>query len=83
MLELGDAIKLAAMNAFDASKPAEPVIGTVSTANPLMINLDSKVPLSKKSLILMKGLDLETGDKVLLIRASGGQKFYVIGEVEQ
>ena len=81
MAELTELIKMAAMNTINASKLTEPVVGTVTDENPLTISLDSKAVLSGGSLILMKGLDLETGDKVLLIRASGGQKFYVIGEV--
>lgn len=81
MAGLAELLMLAATNTINASKLTEPVVGTVTGENPLTINLDSKAVLSGGSLILMKGLDLETGDKVLLIRASGGQKFYVIGEV--
>lgn len=81
MAELTELIKMAAMNTVNASKPTEPIVGIVTGDNPLTINIDSKIPLSGDKLILMKGLNLETGDKVLLIRASGGQKFYVIGEV--
>lgn len=81
MPELAELMKMAAMNTVKASKLTEPIVGTVTNENPLTISLDSKVILSGGSLILMKGLDLETDDKVLIIRASGGQKYYVIGEV--
>lgn len=66
-----------------ASKLTEPTVGTVVSTNPLNVKITDKITLPKGNLILVKGLNLEVGDSVLIIRAAGGQKYYVIGEVEQ
>lgn len=83
MSGLPELLKATAMNTIEASKLTEPIVGTVTGENPLTISIGSKMALSGSKLILMKGLGLEKGDKVLIIRASGGQKFYVMGEVAQ
>lgn len=81
MADLVDALRMSAARTIDASMLTEPIVGVVTKEEPLTISIDTKISLSGGKLILMKGLDLEVNDKVLLIRASGGQKYYVIGEV--
>lgn len=83
MADLVDALRMSAARTIDASMLTEPIVGVVTKEEPLTISIDTKISLSGGKLILMKGLDLEVNDKVLLIRASGGQKYYVIGEVAQ
>ena len=81
MADLVDALRMSAARTIDASMLTEPIVGVVTKEEPLAISIDTNISLSGGKLILMKGLDLEVNDKVLLIRASGGQKYYVIGEV--
>lgn len=68
---------------INASKLTEPTVGNVVSTNPLSVKITDKITLPRGNLILVKGLNLEVGDSVLIIRAAGGQKYYVIGEVEQ
>lgn len=81
MADLVDALRMSAARTISASMLTEPIVGVVTKEEPLAISIDTKISLSGGKLILMKGLELEVNDKVLLIRASGGQKYYVIGEV--
>lgn len=76
-------IKVAAMQTMEASKPVAVIEGEVIENNPLTIKVSEKLQLKKPNIVLSKGLDLEKGDKVLTLRASGGQKYYVICEVEK
>lgn len=46
------AIKTAALEAVDASKPVEVRFGTVVSADPLQIKVDQKVTLSGKQIVL-------------------------------
>lgn len=82
-MELAEALQLMALKTMEGSKPAEPFIGEVMGISPLVINVNNKLPVNRNRLVLAKGLDLEVGDRVLCIRALGGQKYYVICEVEK
>lgn len=82
-MELSEVLQLTALNAMKGSKPTEPFVGEITSVNPLSIKVSDKLTLSRSYLILAKGLYLEEGDSVLCIRASGGQKYYVICEVEK
>ena len=46
------AIKTAALEAVDASKPAEVRFGTVVSADPLQVKVDQKIILSGKQIVL-------------------------------
>lgn len=74
-------IQEAVSRIINASKLTEPTVGTVVSTSPLNVKITDKITLPKGNLILVKGLNLEVGDSVLIIRAAGGQKYYVIGEV--
>lgn len=82
-MELHEALQLTTLKAMEESKPTEPFVGEIAALSPLRIKVNDKLAIGRKSLIMAKGLDLELGDKVLCIRAPGGQKFYVICEVEK
>ncbi len=69
-------------NALEASKPCEPCEGIITAKNPVTVKVTDKINLSAgNNLAILKGLDLDIGDKVLLIKAPKGQKYYLIGEL--
>lgn len=88
------AIKKAAMDAFEASKPVNVFFGKVTSASPLKINVEQKMTLGDKQLVLTRSVTdyntltsngnikvfnaLKVGDEVVLIRQQEGQKFIVI-----
>lgn len=79
--ELTKAIKKAAMDAVDASKPCNVFFGKVTSASPLKINVEQKMTLGEKQLVLTKtakDAPLNENDEVVLLRQQGGQKFIVI-----
>lgn len=82
-MELSEALQLTILNAMEGSKLTEPFVGEITSVDPLSVKVSNKLTLSRNCLVLAKGLYLEVGDEVLCIRASGGQKFYVICEVEK
>lgn len=108
------AVKKAALETIEASKPVNVYFGEVVSASPLQINVDQKMMLGEKQLVLTEKVSdyttelkvdwqteresdhvhdisgrkkivvyngLGLGDKVILIRQQGGQKFIVIDRV--
>ncbi len=82
-MELHEALQLTTLKAMEGSKPTEPFVGEITSVSPLRVKVSDKLTVGRNSLIMAKGLDLEVGDKVLCIRAPGGQKYYAICEVER
>lgn len=79
-----DVIKRIAMNAFNASNPVNVLIGTVSIASPIEIEIHQKLKLSKEFLIMTERVTqsgLIKGDKVVLVRVQGGHQFVVSDKV--
>ncbi len=90
-------IKKAAMDAIDASKPAAVMYGEVITADPLSVNIDQRFTLTADFLVVPESLtkyevevDSQTitirpgllvGDKLLLLRMQGGQKFIILDKL--
>ncbi len=84
MLDFNDlliAVKKAAIDAVNATKPASILYGTVTSQSPLVISVDQKLKLSSDQLVLTQRVadyGLVIGDKVILIQAQGGQTFIVL-----
>lgn len=75
-------IKQAAVEAVEASKPAAILFGKVSDSAPLSIFVDQKLTLSAEFLVITdKVKSLTVGDKVILLRMQGGQKYIVLDKV--
>jgi len=81
--ELLQAVKRAALDAVEATQPAAPFIGTVTSEQPLQIQLHQRLILENPHLVFLSAVSgtLETGDRVALLRFQGGQKFLVLGIV--
>ena len=79
-------VKRAALEAVRASKPCSVTYGTVTATEPLEIAVDQKLTLRASQLLLtyaVRGeLALQRGEKVLLLRADGGQQYIVLDRVE-
>ena len=80
-----EAIKKAALDAVNATKPVAVLFGKVVSASPLKINVEQKMTLEGAQLILTRNVTdhptlggLKNGDEVILIRMQGGQQFLVI-----
>lgn len=54
----------------------------IGTYNNGKIKLDQKLNLSDKQYIKFKDMEIQSGDKVILLRKSGGQKYLVLGVIE-
>ena len=74
-VELTKAIKRAAVDAMNATKPVEVCFGKVTSASPLVILVEQKLPLGENQLILCRNV---TNYKTSI---SGGniQNFYYVG----
>lgn len=83
-------IKKAAVEAVEAAKPVSVVFGRVTAASPLTVRVDQKLTLSGDMLAVCAGIEplpghvregLKAGDRVLLLRMQGGQKYVVLDKV--
>jgi len=92
-----EAIKKAAMDAVVASNPVAVMFGTVTKTNPLEVNVDQrftldadflvqtaattelKVTIGGTEYVMREGL--QAGDRVVLLRVQGGQKYLILDRV--
>lgn len=82
--ELVETLKRAAVEAVEAKKPVSIYFGEVVNDTPLKINVEQKMILGDKQLILTGTIlekGLAVGDSVILIRMQGGQKFIVMDKL--
>lgn len=83
-IEFMKTIKRAALDAVNASKPVEVCFGKVTSTSTLKIFVDQKLLLSDKQLIITESIvqsGLAVGDKVVLLRQQGGQKYIIMGKI--
>lgn len=87
-------IKQSAVEAVAASNPVSIIYGTVSSSKPLEIRIGQKLSLDEDYLILTRNVtkykdnndliidnELKQGEKVILIRSQGGQRYVVLDKV--
>lgn len=83
---------------LDAQQPADLMFGTVTNQGPLEVTVNQRFTLTEAFLVVPEHLlafqitigsteyeirrGLETGDKVVLMRASGGNQFMIAGRLE-
>ena len=76
------AIKRAALEAVEASKPVTVCRGKVQSVSPLKISVGQKMILSEKQLIRLRTAEkIAVSDECLLLREQGGQKYVILGVV--
>lgn len=92
-----DAIKQAAIDAVKAEGPVMVQLGSVTKINPLEVLVDNRLSLQEDFLIVPESLTelkatvgnqeivirkpLAAGDKLLLIRMQGGQRYVIMDRV--
>lgn len=68
----------------EVSKPCDVITGVIDSVNPLKVGISQKMTLDEEFLIItsyFKTLDINIGDKVVLIRSQGGQQFLLLDKV--
>ena len=82
---LVEAVKKASRDEREASKPVNVYFGQVISVSPMRIDVEQKMILGEGQLILTKSVTdrdpLRAGDRVLIIRLQGGQRFAVIDQI--
>jgi len=80
LVELVQSIKQAAVEAVEAEVPVAVFVGTVEADSPFAVRLDQRLTLSRRRLVLLKGQAVPVvGERVALLRFSGGQQYLVLG----
>ncbi len=82
-------IKQAALRAVEAQKPVNVVYGKIVSISPLTVRINQKEMLSGDLLDVCAkvleppaaGAALKSGDKVILLRMQGGQKYVLLDKV--
>jgi murein DD-endopeptidase MepM/ murein hydrolase activator NlpD len=72
-----DLIKKVALNAFEASKPVQLLFGKVISTDPVKIQVNEHVTLTKEFLVING--EIFEGDNVSLLRCQGGHQYVVLG----
>ena len=84
MIELVQSVKRAAMEAVESQVPAAPCIGSVIEDSPLVVQLNQRLALPGRRLLFMEGQkEPRKGDNLALLRFVGGQKYLVLGWLEE
>lgn len=81
MAELLQTVKRAAVDAVLAGQPVQLAVGRVEAAAPLRVRVEQKLVLAAEQLLVLEGLELKKGARVLLLRWQGGQRYALVGVV--
>lgn len=77
-------IKKIALEAINASKPCDYSIGVIIKTEPLTVKISNNITIDEDFLHLTQTVSqtpLQNGDKILMIRKSGGNEYTVIDKV--
>lgn len=80
-MSLSHLIKQAAMEALEESSPVALMYGTVTRMSPLEINIEQRFTIPADTILLTSAVinaPLRIGEKVLVLRKQGGQKYVVL-----
>lgn len=91
-MSLLDVIKQASVDAVEAANPVAVLFGVVTKTSPLEINVEQRFTLTEEFLVFTERVrryevditvrcGLKVGDKVLLLRVQGGQKYVVLDKI--
>ena len=70
---------MAAVEAVETSGPVTVAYGTVVSTEPLAVQLDQKILLTKEFLVNLNH-QLLAGDSLVLLRVQGGQEYLILGK---
>ena len=80
LIELVQSMKRAAIEAVEAEMPVAVFVGTVAEDAPLAVRLNQRLTLPERRLVLLRGQPRPVvGERLALLRFSGGQKYLVLG----
>lgn len=77
-------IKKIAKEERESSRLCDYIVGTIASINPITIKISDAMELPSDFLLAtqtVKNYDLQSGDKVLMIRKQGGQQYVIIDKV--
>lgn len=74
-------VKMAALEVYEAKKPCDFFYGKVENTSPFVLRLDNNTPVPEELLVFVDSqkTELNVGEKVVVLRKSGGQKFLILG----
>ena len=83
MLNTLGMIKKAAIDAVEAEKPCGVYFGTVTGEKPINIQIEQNLTLTEPFLVFASTAPAQykTGDRLILLRMQGGQRFVVMAAV--
>lgn len=81
--DLINEIRATVAETVEAMQPARLMPGTVTQENPLKVQLDQKLEINAKSLIVPEHVeDLKKGNRVMILRDYGGTPYFILGRLK-
>ncbi|WP_309119210.1 DUF2577 domain-containing protein [Paenibacillus sp.] len=84
-MSIVDKIRRISAGTQEAGDPVAVLQGTVESVQPLAVRLDQRIMLPGDALVIPAGVaerGLDVGDKLILLRVQGGQRFVVLDKAE-
>ncbi|QUH21414.1 DUF2577 family protein [Alkaliphilus sp. B6464] len=81
MAKLLDQIQNIIESYLEAKKLTESIVGTIEKTNPLIVKIDSKLPIDEDFIHVPSSIKIDSddiGEKLLLLRVQNGQLFVVL-----
>lgn len=82
-MNFAEIIKIAVLKVINSIRFTEVCIGNIIQSNPLKIKIDEKILITQDEIVKISGFhnNPNIGTKVLLIRESGGQRYFLINTI--
>lgn len=82
MSDFGELVKILAVNAVEAEKPVDVVIGLVTSRDPLKIKLEQRLTIDRNFVDICANAIYDTNDQVALIRYFSGQRYLLLDKIK-
>lgn len=78
-----DVMKKVAVDAMEANSPVNIMFATIDKLSPIEITIEQRLQISSAFIVLTEtaNTNIAAGDKVLVLRQQGGQKYIIIDKV--
>lgn len=81
MNDIGELVKELALNAVEAEKPVDIVMGRVISKEPLKVRIEQRLVIEGGFIDVCSGAVYDVESEVVLLRQRGGQRYLLIDSI--